>query len=128
MGTLNPGEGATITVTVMAPWMAPCQITTITETAVIDPNHNISESDETNNSTTETTVVTGPGRTPVPFPAPTPTPIPTPTPDRTMPSAGNHGYNTAGAGGYFNYFGAAAGDPTSPSAPQVAGRCPPAAT
>jgi len=30
---------------------------------------------------------------------------------RTLPSAGNHDYNTAGAAGYFNYFGAAAGDP-----------------
>jgi hypothetical protein len=29
----------------------------------------------------------------------------------TMPSAGNHEYNTAGATGYFDYFGAAAGDP-----------------
>jgi hypothetical protein len=32
--------------------------------------------------------------------------------DRTMPSPGNHEYNTVGAAGYFNYFGAAAGDPT----------------
>jgi len=31
---------------------------------------------------------------------------------RTKPSAGNHEYKTAGASGYFNYFGAAAGDPT----------------
>jgi len=31
---------------------------------------------------------------------------------RTHPSAGNHEYNTAGATGYFNYFGAAAGDPS----------------
>ena len=31
---------------------------------------------------------------------------------RTRPSLGNHDYDTAGAGGYFNYFGAAAGDPT----------------
>ncbi len=30
---------------------------------------------------------------------------------RTMPSAGNHDYNTAGATGYYGYFGAAAGDP-----------------
>jgi hypothetical protein len=30
---------------------------------------------------------------------------------RTKPSAGNHDYNTAGATGYFGYFGAAAGDP-----------------
>lgn len=30
---------------------------------------------------------------------------------RTMPSPGNHEYNTAGASGYFDYFGAAAGDP-----------------
>jgi hypothetical protein len=30
---------------------------------------------------------------------------------RTMPSAGNHEYNTPGATGYYNYFGAAAGDP-----------------
>jgi len=29
---------------------------------------------------------------------------------RTMPSAGNHEYNTAGAVGYYDYFGAAAGD------------------
>lgn len=31
---------------------------------------------------------------------------------RTFPSAGNHDYRTPGAAGYFNYFGAAAGDPT----------------
>ena len=31
---------------------------------------------------------------------------------RTMPSVGNHEYNTAGATGYYGYFGAAAGDPT----------------
>ncbi len=30
---------------------------------------------------------------------------------RTMPSAGNHDYNTPGASGYYGYFGAAAGDP-----------------
>ena len=30
---------------------------------------------------------------------------------RTKPAPGNHGYNTEGASGYFNYFGAAAGDP-----------------
>jgi len=30
---------------------------------------------------------------------------------RTRPTPGNHEYNTAGASGYFNYFGAAAGDP-----------------
>jgi len=30
---------------------------------------------------------------------------------RTMPSPGNHEYNTANATGYFGYFGAAAGDP-----------------
>jgi VCBS repeat-containing protein len=30
---------------------------------------------------------------------------------RTRPSAGNHDYYTPGASGYFNYFGAAAGDP-----------------
>jgi hypothetical protein len=30
---------------------------------------------------------------------------------RTKPSVGNHEYYTAGASGYFNYFGAAAGDP-----------------
>ena len=30
---------------------------------------------------------------------------------RTKPSAGNHEYQTAGAAGYFAYFGAAAGDP-----------------
>jgi hypothetical protein len=32
--------------------------------------------------------------------------------NRTRPSAGNHDYHVAGAAGYFNYFGAAAGDPT----------------
>jgi 3',5'-cyclic AMP phosphodiesterase CpdA len=31
--------------------------------------------------------------------------------DRTLPVAGNHEYGTAGAAGYFRYFGAAAGDP-----------------
>ena len=31
---------------------------------------------------------------------------------RTKPSVGNHEYNTPGASGYYNYFGAAAGDPT----------------
>jgi acid phosphatase type 7 len=31
---------------------------------------------------------------------------------RTMPSPGNHEYGTTNATGYFNYFGAAAGDPT----------------
>ncbi len=30
---------------------------------------------------------------------------------RTMPSPGNHDYNTPGATGYYGYFGAAAGDP-----------------
>lgn len=30
---------------------------------------------------------------------------------RTRPVAGNHEYNTAGATGYYGYFGAAAGDP-----------------
>jgi hypothetical protein len=30
---------------------------------------------------------------------------------RTTPVPGNHEYQTAGASGYFNYFGAAAGDP-----------------
>jgi acid phosphatase type 7 len=30
---------------------------------------------------------------------------------RTKPSVGNHEYLTAGASGYFGYFGAAAGDP-----------------
>jgi hypothetical protein len=30
---------------------------------------------------------------------------------RTMPSVGNHDYETPGASGYFGYFGAAAGDP-----------------
>jgi acid phosphatase type 7 len=30
---------------------------------------------------------------------------------RTRPSVGNHEYYTAGASGYFNYFGKAAGDP-----------------
>ncbi len=31
---------------------------------------------------------------------------------RTKPSAGNHDYNTSGASGYYNYFGASAGDPS----------------
>jgi len=31
---------------------------------------------------------------------------------RTHPSPGNHDYHTAGAAGYYSYFGAAAGDPT----------------
>ncbi|MGH7569726.1 MAG: PKD domain-containing protein [Gemmatimonadales bacterium] len=31
---------------------------------------------------------------------------------RTKPVVGNHDYATPGAAGYFNYFGAAAGDPT----------------
>ena len=31
---------------------------------------------------------------------------------RTRPAVGNHEYNTARATGYFNYFGATAGDPT----------------
>ena len=31
--------------------------------------------------------------------------------DRTRPAVGNHDYETAGAAGYFAYFGAAAGDP-----------------
>jgi acid phosphatase type 7 len=31
---------------------------------------------------------------------------------RTRPSVGNHEYNTAGASGYFGYFGAKAGDPS----------------
>jgi len=30
---------------------------------------------------------------------------------RTKPSVGNHEYRTSGASGYFNYFGAAAGEP-----------------
>jgi len=30
---------------------------------------------------------------------------------RTKPATGNHEYHTSGAAGYFNYFGAAAGDP-----------------
>lgn len=30
---------------------------------------------------------------------------------RTRPTIGNHEYNTAGAGGYFGYFGSVAGDP-----------------
>ena len=32
--------------------------------------------------------------------------------ERTRPAAGNHDYMTTGAAGYFNYFGAAAGDPS----------------
>jgi hypothetical protein len=31
---------------------------------------------------------------------------------RTRPATGNHEYHTSGAAGYFNYFGASAGDPT----------------
>jgi hypothetical protein len=31
---------------------------------------------------------------------------------RTHPAAGNHDYGTAGAAGYYGYFGAAAGDPS----------------
>jgi predicted phosphodiesterase len=31
---------------------------------------------------------------------------------RTRPSPGNHDYDTGGAAGYFDYFGAAAGDPS----------------
>jgi hypothetical protein len=31
---------------------------------------------------------------------------------RTRPATGNHDYDTTDAGGYFNYFGALAGDPT----------------
>lgn len=31
---------------------------------------------------------------------------------RTRPAPGNHDYQTGGATGYYNYFGAAAGDPT----------------
>ena len=31
---------------------------------------------------------------------------------RTKPTVGNHEYHTAGASGYYGYFGAAAGDPT----------------
>ena len=31
---------------------------------------------------------------------------------RTKPSVGNHEYHTAGASGYYGYFGAAAGDPS----------------
>ncbi|HZM21148.1 MAG TPA: DUF4832 domain-containing protein [Anaerolineales bacterium] len=31
--------------------------------------------------------------------------------NRTRPSPGNHDYHTSGASGYYNYFGAAAGDP-----------------
>jgi len=32
--------------------------------------------------------------------------------DRTRPASGNHEYKSGNAEGYFNYFGAAAGDPT----------------
>jgi hypothetical protein len=32
--------------------------------------------------------------------------------DRTYPSVGGHEYHTPGAAGYFDYYGAAAGDPT----------------
>ena len=31
--------------------------------------------------------------------------------NRTRPAPGNHDYHTSGASGYYNYFGAAAGDP-----------------
>ena len=31
---------------------------------------------------------------------------------RTRPSPGNHDYHTSGASGYYNYFGASAGDPS----------------
>src|SRR5678816_1978872 len=31
---------------------------------------------------------------------------------RTRPATGNHDYHTAGAAGYFQYFGASAGDPS----------------
>ena len=31
---------------------------------------------------------------------------------RTRPSVGNHEYYTAGASGYYGYFGSAAGDPS----------------
>ena len=34
--------------------------------------------------------------------------------DRTRPVPGNHEYQTPGAAGYFEYFGAAAGDPARP--------------
>ena len=30
---------------------------------------------------------------------------------RTKPTVGNHEYRTPGASGYFDYFGAAAGEP-----------------
>ena len=33
--------------------------------------------------------------------------------DRTLPVPGNHDYSTAGAAGYFGYFGTAAGDPAT---------------
>ena len=33
--------------------------------------------------------------------------------DRTLPAAGNHDYMTPGASAYFDYFGTAAGDPTT---------------
>jgi hypothetical protein len=33
--------------------------------------------------------------------------------NRTHPAPGNHEYNTSGATGYYGYFGAAAGDPSS---------------
>jgi hypothetical protein len=32
--------------------------------------------------------------------------------DRTLPTPGNHDYDTTGASGYFGYFGSAAGDPS----------------
>ena len=54
----------------------------------------------TNGTTTEFTTCYGPswGRTAIK--------------SRTRPAPGNHDYNTAGATGYYGYFGAAAGDPT----------------
>ena len=33
--------------------------------------------------------------------------------DRTRPAVGNHEYLTPGAAGYFDYFGASAGEPGS---------------
>ena len=38
--------------------------------------------------------------------------------DRTRPAPGNHDYHTANASGYYNYFGAVAGDPAKSDYPQ----------
>jgi hypothetical protein len=40
---------------------------------------------------------------------------------RTMPSPGNHDYETTGPSGYFDYFGSAAGDPEKGTTPMTLG-------